>query len=82
LPKYGGKGMFGMHVHEAVVAAGEKESGITIHYVNENYDEGQIIFQARCEISPEDAPETVAEKVHALEYEHFPKVIEKIIEKI
>lgn len=82
LPKYGGKGMYGMNVHEAVVATGEKESGITIHYVNENYDEGQIIFQAKCEVLPDDSPETVAEKVHALEYKHFPEEIEKIIEKI
>ncbi|GHU88775.1 phosphoribosylglycinamide formyltransferase [Bacteroidia bacterium] len=82
LPKYGGKGMYGIHVHEAVVTEGEKESGITIHYVNENYDEGQIIFQAKCEVFPDDSPETVAEKVHALEYKHFPEEIGKIIEKI
>ncbi len=79
LPKFGGKGMYGSHVHEAVVAAKEKESGITIHYVNENYDEGQIIFQAKCEVLPTDTPDDVAEKVHALEYEFFPKVIEKIL---
>ena len=79
LPKFGGKGMYGMHVHEAVVAEKETESGITIHYVNENYDEGQIIFQAKCEVVPTDTPEMVAEKIHALEYEHFPKIIEKII---
>lgn len=82
LPKFGGKGMYGEHVHEAVVAAGEKESGITIHYVNENYDEGQIIFQAKCEVLPSDTPDDVAEKVHALEYLHFPKVIEKVMELI
>lgn len=75
LPKFGGKGMYGSHVHEAVVAAKEKESGITIHYVNENYDEGQIIFQAKCEVLPTDTPDDVAEKVHALEYEFFPEVI-------
>jgi len=79
LPKYGGKGMYGNRIHEAVVAAGEKESGITIHYVNECYDEGEIIFQASCEVTPEDSPEDVAEKVHALEYEYFPKVIEQVI---
>lgn len=78
LPKFGGKGMYGMHVHEAVVAAGEKESGITIHYVNENYDEGATIFQATCPVLPEDTPEEVAAKVHALEYEHFPRVIAEI----
>jgi phosphoribosylglycinamide formyltransferase-1 len=76
LPKFGGKGMYGSHVHEAVVANKEKESGITIHYVNENYDEGQIIFQAKCEVLPTDSPDDVAAKVHALEYEYFPKVIE------
>ncbi len=78
LPKFGGKGMYGDHVHQAVVAAHEKESGITIHYVNENYDEGKIIFQAKCEILPTDTPEDVAGKVHALEYEYFPQVIEKV----
>ena len=76
LPKFGGKGMYGMHVHESVVASGETQSGITIHYVNEKYDDGRIIFQATCEVLPDDTPEKVAEKVHALEYEHFPKVIE------
>ena len=75
LPKFGGKGMYGHHVHEAVVAAGECESGITIHYVNENYDEGAIIFQARCEVTPDDTPEMVAEKVHQLEYKYFPETI-------
>lgn len=79
LPKYGGKGMYGHKVHEAVVANGEKLSGITIHYVNENYDEGQIIFQATCEVLPEDTPDDVASKVHQLEYEYFPKVIEKLL---
>jgi len=78
LPKFGGKGMYGMHVHEAVVAACESETGITIHYVNENYDEGNIIFQARCRITASDSPVDVADKVHALEFEHFPKVIEAI----
>jgi len=78
LPKHGGKGMYGMRVHEAVAEAREAESGITIHYVNSNYDEGSIIFQATCPVMPTDTPEMIAEKVHALEYEHFPKVIEKI----
>ncbi len=79
LPKFGGKGMYGSHVHEAVVAAGEKESGITIHYVNEKYDEGKIIFQAKCEVLSSDTSDDVAEKVHALEYKYFPQVIEKLI---
>ena len=79
LPKYGGKGMYGDNVHKAVCAAKEKESGITIHYVNENYDEGATIFQAKCEVLPSDSPEDVAQKVHALEYEHFPKVIETLL---
>ena len=82
LPKFGGKGMFGHHVHKAVVAAGEKESGITIHYINEQYDEGQIVFQASCPLIPEDTPDTVAAKVHALEYRYYPQVIEQIIGKI
>jgi phosphoribosylglycinamide formyltransferase 1 len=79
LPKYGGKGMYGQKVHEAVVANGENISGITIHYVNENYDEGQIIFQATCEVLPGDTSDDVAAKVHKLEYEHFPLVIEKLL---
>lgn len=79
LPKHGGKGMYGMHVHEAVVAAGEKESGITIHYINENYDEGAVIFQATCPVFPTDTPEEVATKVHALEYAHYPHVIEEVL---
>ncbi len=82
LPKFGGKGMYGNHVHKAVVAAGEKESGITIHYVNENYDEGNIIFQAKCEVTPTDTPADVAQKVHALEYEFYPKVIEKLVDEL
>lgn len=80
LPKYGGKGMWGHFVHEAVVESGEKESGITIHYVNEHYDEGKIIFQAKCEVVPTDTPDDVAKKVQALEHIHFPEVIEKLIE--
>jgi phosphoribosylglycinamide formyltransferase-1 len=79
LPKYGGKGMYGSHVHEAVVANKEKESGITIHWVNEEYDKGNIIFQATCKLSPSDTPEMVAEKVHQLEYTHYPRIIEKVI---
>jgi len=81
LPKYGGKGMYGMHVHEAVVANNEKESGITIHYINENYDEGDIIFQSACPVLLSDTPEDVATKVHALEYTHYPHVIEEILSK-
>jgi len=81
LPKYGGKGMYGSKVHEAVVENGEKESGITIHYVNEKYDEGNIIFQAKCNVLPSDSPDDVAEKVHQLEYEHFPKVIASLLSK-
>ena len=79
LPKYGGKGMYGMRVHQAVIDSGDKESGISIHYVNGRYDEGKIIFQARCKIEPEDTPESLANKVHQLEYEYFPKVIEELI---
>jgi phosphoribosylglycinamide formyltransferase-1 len=81
LPKFGGKGMYGDRVHQAVVEAGETESGITIHYIDEHYDEGDIIFQATCEVLPEDTPEEVARKVHALEYAFFPEVIEKVIAK-
>lgn len=79
LPKYGGRGMYGMNVHQAVVENKEKESGISIHFVNEKYDEGEIIFQAVCPVLPSDSPEDVAEKVHQLEYKHFPAVIEKVL---
>ena len=79
LPNYGGKGMYGMHIHRAVVNNQEKETGITIHYVNENYDEGAIIFQEKVALLSSDTPETVAEKIHILEQENFPKVIEKVI---
>lgn len=79
LPKYGGKGMYGHYVHEAVVAAGETESGITIHFVNEHYDEGAILFQATVPVEPGDTPDEVARKIHALEYAHFPAVIEKAV---
>ena len=79
LPKYGGKGMYGSFVHEAVANNKEKESGITIHWVNEEYDEGNIIFQTRCPVNPGDTADDVANKVHKLEYEHYPKIIEKVI---
>lgn len=81
LPKYGGKGMYGKHVHRAVLEGGERESGITIHYVNEHYDEGNIIFQARCEVKPEDRPETLARRVQQLEHRHFPEIIESLLTK-
>ena len=79
LPAYGGKGMYGHHVHEAVIAAGEKESGITIHYVNDHYDEGAPIFQAKCPVFPDDTPDKLASRIHELEYRHFPEVIEKVL---
>ena len=79
LPKYGGKGMYGMKVHEAVVKNREKESGITIHFVNEKYDEGAVVFQAKCEVSENDSPEDVANKVHQLEYKYFPLIIEEVV---
>ncbi len=79
LPKYGGKGMYGHFVHEAVVAAQEPESGISIHFVNERYDEGDIIFQATCPVTPEDTPDEVARKVQVLEHQHYPEVVEKLL---
>lgn len=79
LPKYGGKGMYGARVHEAVIAAKEKGSGITIHLVNERYDEGEILFQICCAIADTDTPGSLADKIHELEYKHFPKVIERCI---
>ena len=79
LPKYGGKGMFGHHVHEAVVAAGEHESGITIHIVDHHYDRGTTLFQARCTVTPEDTADTLAAKIHLLEKEYFPRVIDETI---
>ena len=79
LPKYGGKGMYGMNVHNAVKENKETETGITIHYVNANYDEGGIIFQAKTALNDEDTPETIAEKIHVLEQRHFPGVIESVI---
>jgi phosphoribosylglycinamide formyltransferase-1 len=82
LPAYGGKGMYGDTVHKAVIENKDKESGITIHYVNKQYDKGDIIFQKKCKISASDTPETLAEKVHALEYQHFPVVIEELVLKL
>ena len=81
LPAYGGKGMYGHHVHEAVIAAGEKESGITIHYVNDHYDQGAIIFQAKCPVLPTDTPDDLAARVHELEYRCFPQIIAETILK-
>ena len=80
LPKYGGKGMYGSRVHEAIIAEKEKESGITIHYVNEKYDEGQTIFQATTKIDENDTPDSLASKIHQLEYKHFPEVIQQLLE--
>lgn len=79
LPKYGGKGMYGHFVHEAVVAAGETESGITIHFVNNHYDEGAPVFQASCVVEPTDTPDDVARKVQVLEHEHFPRVVDELL---
>ncbi|MDP5045256.1 MAG: phosphoribosylglycinamide formyltransferase [Leeuwenhoekiella sp.] len=81
LPAYGGKGMYGAHVHKAVVEAKEIESGITIHYVTENYDEGAIIFQAKTKLDSEETADSLAAKIHKLEYEHFPRVIAELLEK-
>lgn len=82
LPKFGGKGMYGKYVHEAVVNAGEKESGITIHYVNSNYDEGKIIFQEKCNVEANDTPELLAEKVLKLEHLHFPRVVGQLLSSL
>jgi phosphoribosylglycinamide formyltransferase-1 len=79
LPKYGGKGMYGMHVHRAIIGNKEKETGITVHYVNENYDEGSIIFQKNIALAGTETPEEVADKIHELEQRYFPEVIEKLI---
>ena len=81
LPAYGDKGMYGHHLHEAVIAAGEKESGITIHYVNDHYDQGAIIFQAKCPVLPTDTPDDLAARVHELEYRYFPQIIAETILK-
>jgi phosphoribosylglycinamide formyltransferase-1 len=82
LPAYGGKGMYGDTVHKAVIANHDIESGITVHYVNKLYDKGDIIFQTRCKVDPLDTPASLAEKVHALEYLHYPKIIEGLVEKL
>jgi len=79
LPNYGGKGMYGHFVHEAVISNKEKESGISIHFVDELYDHGQIIFQARCEVKPEDSPDSLAHRIHGLEHKHYAAVIEKLL---
>lgn len=79
LPKYGGKGMYGLNVHKAVLASKDKESGITIHRVNQDYDKGRIIFQATCPILPKDTPETLAARIHELEHQHYPRVIEEVL---
>jgi len=82
LPKYGGKGMYGSRVHRAVIEAGESESGISIHYVNPKYDEGDIIFQASCDIEPGESPDSLAKKIHELEYEFFPTVVENLLKNL
>ena len=82
LPRYGGKGMYGEIVHKAVIENRETESGITIHYVNKHYDEGDIVFQAKCKVDPADTHSSLAVKIHALEYQHFPGVIEELVGKL
>ncbi|HOU02503.1 MAG: phosphoribosylglycinamide formyltransferase [Bacteroidales bacterium] len=82
LPKYGGRGFYGEKVHKAVISNHETESGITIHHVNKFYDEGDIIFQAKCKVEPSDTPESLAARIHRLEYEHFPRIIEKMISEL
>lgn len=79
LPDYGGKGMYGSRVHRAVIENREKESGISIHYVNDRYDEGDIIFQARCAVRPDDSPESLAERIHSLEHKHYPRIVEELV---
>jgi phosphoribosylglycinamide formyltransferase 1 len=81
LPKYGGKGMYGQYVHEAVLNAGEVESGITIHFVDEHYDNGDIIFQTACPILPGDKPGDIAQRIHQLEHAHYPRVVEELLQK-
>ena len=81
LPKFGGQGMYGMHVHEAVHQAKETETGISIHYVDEHYDEGDLIFQAKTKLYPDDSPQNIATLIHQLEMKHFPKVIEDLLLK-
>ncbi len=82
LPKYGGKGMYGHFVHEAVVAAQDLESGITVHFVNERYDEGDIIFQATCPVTSDDTPEEVARKVQILEHQHYPEIVKQVLSRL
>lgn len=82
LPKYGGKGMYGMHVHRAVKAAGERESGVTVHFVSGEYDRGDVIFQASCPVSPSDTADDIAAKIHLLEQLHFPRVVEEVAAEI
>jgi len=79
LPKYGGKGMYGDYVHKAVIAAGEKESGISIHLVNEHYDEGKILFQAKCEVKENDTPDSLAARIHELEHKYYPEIIKEVV---
>jgi formyltetrahydrofolate-dependent phosphoribosylglycinamide formyltransferase len=82
LPKYGGKGLYGNFVHEAVLANKEKESGITIHYVDEIYDHGKVIFQAKCTVMENDTADSLAQRIHVLEHEHYPKVIEEVVSQM
>ncbi|MBR2888317.1 MAG: phosphoribosylglycinamide formyltransferase [Bacteroidales bacterium] len=82
LPKHGGKGMYGSRVHQSVLDSGDKESGITIHFIDNDYDRGSVIFQAKCPVLPDDTADTLAQRVHALEYEYYPKVIEDTIIKV
>jgi len=81
LPKYGGKGMYGEFVHQAVIANKEEKSGITIHFINEHYDQGDVIFQAECPVLPDDTPETLAKRIHELEYKFFPEIIVKVLKE-
>lgn len=74
--------MYGQHVHKAVIASGETKSGISVHHVNQKYDEGNIIFQATCEVKKDDTPESLAKRIHTLEYEHFPKVVEEVLNQL
>ena len=82
LPKFGGKGMYGDKVHQAVIESGEKRSGISIHFVNDHYDEGEIIFQDSFDVLPGDTPESIAHRVHELEYKHFPRIIEEVVKRL
>ena len=82
LPKYGGKGMYGAYVHESVISAGEMESGITIHWVDEHYDNGDVIFQTACPVLDGDTPETLAKRIHQLEHLHYPRVVEEVLKNL